>query len=173
MGYKHAVGANEIQDALSILGKFVESSKRLAVVCLGNELRGDDVAGKIVCEQLAGLCGEKLYIVYAGQDAARVIGLALEGYNVLVVDAVVYREGKVGDIVVATTEELSEDDDLLPSTHILSIPRFACYLKSRLLVVGINVNLNNLGLGDQVSEDVVKASHALADLLASILRCRE
>lgn len=60
-----------------------------------------------------------------------------------------------------------------PSTHTIPIKGLADYLESKLLVVGVNVDPDNLGLGDQVSEDVVKASYTLADLLANVLRCGE
>jgi len=162
-----------VQDVLSVLREFVGSSKRLAIVCLGNELRGDDAVGRIVCEQLSSLCSEKLYIVYAGQDAARVIGLVLEGYNVLVVDALVYRGGRIGDIVVATVEELGEDNNPLLSTHTLPIHRFTDYLKHKILVVGVNVDPLNLDLGDEISREAKEASYTLANLLAHILGCRE
>lgn len=36
MGYKHAANVDSVRDILSVLREFVESSKRLAVVCLGN-----------------------------------------------------------------------------------------------------------------------------------------
>jgi len=166
---KHITNTDRLQDIINILREFVLSSKRLAIVCLGNELRGDDAVGKIVCEHLAKLCGKEPYIVYAGQDAARVVGLALEGYNVLVIDAIVYRGGRIGDIVVTTAEDIGENLDLLPSTHTISIRDFSNYLNSKLLIVGVNVNPNNLGLGNQVSKDVEEASHILARLLAKIL----
>jgi len=173
MGYKHAANVDRVRDILSILREFVESRKRLAVVCLGNELRGDDAVGKIVCERLTELCSEKPYIVYAGQDAARIVGLALEGYNVLVVDAIVCGEGGVGDIVIATAEELDEDGGLPPSTHTIPIKVLANYLESKLLVVGVNVDPDNLGLGNKISKEAEEASHTLANLLADILGCRE
>ncbi|ALL00853.1 Hydrogenase 3 maturation peptidase [Pyrodictium delaneyi] len=156
---------------LNIVKDFVDSSRRLAVVCLGNELRGDDIVGKIVCERLSESCDGKIYIVYAGPDAASIIGLALEGYKVLVVDAVIRRKGGIGDIIIATTEELSEDENLLPSTHLLPVSRLARYLGPRLLIVGVNVNPRNLGLGDKASKEVVRAARALADLLAGVLQC--
>ncbi|HIP65402.1 MAG TPA: hypothetical protein EYH08_02610, partial [Pyrodictium sp.] len=115
----------------------------------------------------------KPYIVYAGQDAARIVGLALEGYNVLVVDAIVYGEGGVGDIVIATAEELDEDRGLPPSTHTIPIKVLANYLESKLLVVGVNVDPDNLGLGNKISKEAEEASHTLANLLADILGCRE
>lgn len=156
---------------LNTVKDFVDSGKRLAVVCLGNELRGDDIVGKIVCERLSESCNGKIYIVYAGPDAANIIGLALEGYNVLVVDAVIHRRGGIGDIVIATAEELSEDENLLPSTHLLPVNRLARYLGPRLLIVGVNVNPHNLGLGDKASKEVVRAARALSDLLARALQC--
>jgi len=162
---------DSVRDIISLLRDFIESSGRLAIVCLGNELRGDDAVGKIVCEQLARLCGEKLYIVYAGQDAARVVGLALEGYNVLLVDAIVYGRGRIGDIVVAKVESLAKNNSLLPSTHTISIGEYTRYLKSRVLVVGVNVNPDNLGLGNKISKEVKEASHILVGLLANMLSC--
>ncbi|HID41539.1 MAG TPA: hydrogenase maturation protease [Pyrodictium sp.] len=159
---------------LNTVEDFIDSGRRLAVACLGNELRGDDIVGKIVCERLSESCDGKIYIVYAGPDAASIIGLALEGYNVLVVDAVIRRRGRIGDIgdiIIATAEELSEDENLLPSTHLLPVNKLARYLGPRLLIVGVNVNPHNLGLGDKASKEVVRAARALSDLLARVLQC--
>jgi len=145
----------------------------VAVVCLGNELRGDDVVGKLVCEQLSRLCGDRYYIVYAGQDAGRVVGLALEGYRVLAVDAVVYQAGKPGEIVVASLDDVVEDEGLPDSTHRLQLHRFGRHVGSRILLVGVSVDPGNLGVGVTASRQVVEAAHSLVEALAEALGCRE
>lgn len=145
----------------------------VAVVCLGNELRGDDVVGKLVCEQLSRLCGDQYYIVYAGQDAGRVVGLALEGYRVLVVDAVVYQAGRPGEIIVASLDDVVEDMGLLDSTHRMQLHRFGRHVGSRILLAGVSVDPGNLGVGAAASRRVVEAAHSLVEALAEALGCRD
>ena len=77
----------------------------LAVACLGNPILGDDAFGILVAKELAGLQGADLLSLEEGglDVATRLIPYS----RVLVIDALETSEGKVGEIVRLTAQELA------------------------------------------------------------------
>lgn len=78
---------------------------KLAVACLGNPILGDDAFGLLVARELEGTAGaEVLSLEGGGLDVA----LRLIPYSqVLVIDAIETADGKVGEIVSLTVDELA------------------------------------------------------------------
>jgi hydrogenase maturation protease len=80
-------------------------TQTLAVACLGNPILGDDAFGLLVARELEGTAGaDVLSLEGGGLDVA----LRLISYSqVLVIDAIETADGKVGEIVRLTVDELA------------------------------------------------------------------
>lgn len=78
---------------------------KLAVACLGNPILGDDAFGLLVARELEGTTGaDVLSLEGGGLDVA----LRLVPYSqVLVIDAMETADGRVGEIVPLTVDELA------------------------------------------------------------------
>jgi hydrogenase maturation protease len=77
----------------------------LAVACLGNPILGDDAFGLLVAKELTGLQGADLLSLEGG---GLEVAIKLIPYSkVLVIDALETSEGKVGEIVKLSAQELS------------------------------------------------------------------
>jgi len=78
---------------------------KLAVACLGNPILGDDAFGLLVAKELEGMAAaDVLSLEGGGLDVA----LKLIPYSqVLVIDAIETADGKVGEIVSLTVDELA------------------------------------------------------------------
>jgi hydrogenase maturation protease len=96
----------------------VTLSRRLAVVCLGNPIMGDDAFGILVARRLEGLEGADLLVSEGGgMETAE----GLLGYKeALLIDSVEVAEGKVGDLILVPLEELSALTG--PGGHSLGLP---------------------------------------------------
>jgi len=92
-------------------------TRKMAVVCLGNPILGDDAFGLLVARELEGTVGaDILSLEGGGLDVA----LKLIPYSqVLVVDAIETVAGKVGEMVELTVEELATSKGL--EGHALSL----------------------------------------------------
>jgi len=136
----------------------------VAVVCLGNPLRGDDAFGYLVYRLLRSAGFPALY---AGAAPENVIG-KLSGWKprtVVIVDALL--GGEPGLTIVKLFETVTP---LASTTH--SVPlelllKAAGIDPERVFVVGVGAE--RLGLGDEPSERVRKAAWEAARLLAKVL----
>ena len=136
----------------------------VAVVCLGNPLRGDDAFGYLVYRLLRSAGFPALY---AGAAPENVIG-KLSGWKpriVVIVDALL--GVKPGISVVKLSETVTP---LASTTH--SVPlelllKAAGVDPERVFVVGVGAE--RLGLGDEPSERVRGAAGEAARLLAKVL----
>jgi len=136
----------------------------VAVVCLGNPLRGDDAFGHLVYRLLRNAGFPALY---AGAAPENVIG-KLSGWKpkiVVIVDALL--GGKPEISIVKFSETVNP---LASTTH--SVPlelllKAAGVDPERVFVVGVGAE--RLGLGDEPSERVRRAAGEAARLLAKVL----
>lgn len=143
------------------------------IVCVGNELRGDDAAGLVVGRMLEELGVSDVVIAEGGlENAVSEIG-ERKPRRVLVIDAV--NAGlKPGEFVLLRAEEC--DHGLAPSTHRIPMYMIAEILRKlygveEVWVLGIQVESIDLRMG--LTPKVSEACTKLAELIASVLGVRE
>ncbi len=152
---------------------WLKGFSRLAVVGVGNKLRGDDGAGVLVVERLmdAGLPEEKIRLIVAEVSPENFIGKILEfkPSHVLMVDAAVFG-AEPGALDFFPIEKVS---GIAFSTHRLPLTLLASYLKKSLS--GVKVGLlaiqpKVVGWESPLSSEVLKTVNQAVSLLISLLR---
>lgn len=136
------------------------------VVGVGNDLRGDDVAGLLTARHLRELRPPGISIEEWSGDVARLIEIIAEEEDVILVDAC--RWGRVGQATSISTAEIDTLSGM--SSHGVGIGEALGIARAlgpvaRLRVWGIAGR--SFALGDPVSAAVSRASRRLAVLIAA------
>jgi len=146
-------------------------NSRTLIVGIGNTLKGDDGAGPLICQQLAGRTSAELidaatvpenYIRHIIKKAPR---------NLLIIDAIDFGDSP-GTIKIFKPEQLNS---LVISTHILS-PRIFVDMITQVINVDvyfIGVQPAQTALGQFLSDDIREALQGLAALLVEIFPLEE
>jgi len=153
----------ELREALS--GNFL-------VVCLGNELRGDDAVGKLVADALrdGGLGDRVVYLGTRPEDVARLVERG--GYDRLLFIDAVEAGLSPGSLVVGEVEELEEPPARV-TTHNVPLSLVVAYLRVlvpslKAYLAGIQVRSTEVGSG--ISEEVARAGRELAAAILALAR---
>ncbi len=152
----------ELQTAISQWPK-----AKVAVVGIGNELRGDDAAGLLVARSLVG--DSHCLVIEAGTAPENHTG-ALRRFQpdlVLLIDAAQINQAP-GEIRLF---DLDAVDGFGASTHMLPLALLAQYLQVefRCVVLGIGIQPRSLDFGASLSAEVWSAVAALASGLQTLL----
>lgn len=149
-----------------------DGAPRLAVVGVGQTLRGDDAAGPLVIRRLHGLLDaeERLCLIDAGHAPENCLGpiVRFQPDFILFVDAI------AGDYLPGAVVWLSGEaaEETGGGTHTLSLRTLAEYLTAAtgapVSIVGIQPA--GLALGDPLSPAVAAAVAQVADVLAGYWR---
>jgi len=146
--------------------------KKVAIVGVGNRLRGDDGVGSVIAEQLQSLVGEKVLIIDAETVPENYLGVLLDAKPeiVLFVDAVDFG-GEVGNWTLVPLSVLA---DKIPSTHTVSLKLLGQILESN----GIEswllaIQPNQFGFGLAMSEPVASTAQSLVKILTRSLQVRQ
>lgn len=150
--------------------------RRILVIGLGNDLRGDDGAGLRVVRRLAGRVPESVRLVEAVPDAVALLDLWKGADEVVVVDAM--RSGlPAGTVSTVDIDHSLEDGRLVGESAVSShamglagavaLARALDRLPARLRIHGIEAA--SLDHGAPLSAAVAQAADALADRLATEL----
>ena len=163
---KNAMGTD--QQLFERLSKLRDSAT--VIVGIGNVLKGDDGAGPLVCEQLAGkVCAE---LIDAGTVPENYIQPIIKKapQNLLIIDAIDFGASP-GTISIFEPEQLNSSAF---STHTLS-PRLFADMVCRNIKGGGNVDVYFVGiqpaqtqLGQSISPDVGQAVRRLVRVLTEI-----
>jgi hydrogenase maturation protease len=150
----------------------VVRGRRVAVVGVGNRLRGDDGAGSIVCDRLRGCSLAPVFDAETVPENYLGALIAAAPEIVLFVDAVDHG-GAPGHWCIAPVRELGPR---LESTHAPSLQMLARLLESvgiESWLIGIQPDATLMGtaLSPPVAEAVTRVAEALAAALASALVC--
>ncbi|OGD22334.1 MAG: hydrogenase maturation peptidase HycI [Candidatus Aminicenantes bacterium RBG_13_59_9] len=155
------------------LEKKLMAAPRIAILGVGNSLRGDDAAGGIVVRELKNTVGKrkgrKTLLLDGGEAPESLTGEVrkFDPSHVLIVDAA--RGGhKPGTIYLVDRDEISQDD---LTTHRIPLIFLIGFLEDSLgcRVEVIGIEPKNLDLGEPVSEEVFAAISLLAEELEKIL----
>lgn len=140
---------------------------KLAVVGVGNEMRGDDAVGCYVARRLEGV--EGILVIEAGDVPENYIGLLCE-YKpecIVFVDAVDVG-ADVGSVVIAGADELSSF--AVVSTHGMPLKLLSGYLRreigAEVMLIGIQVG--KTAFNAPMSKEVREAAEAVVELIRSL-----
>ncbi len=138
--------------------------KRSVIMCIGNELRGDDGVALLFYdmlkrdEEVSGIAD----VVKIG--SALTIKPAENAEKIIVIDAVDFG-GEVGEVKVL---ELDDLDEVAGFTHKPSLRIMLGSLNTRdVYIVGIQPK--NLGIGEEISEECLSAYDKVRSVILQIL----
>lgn len=155
----------------ALLARRLEGARRIAVLGIGSELRGDDAAGILVCRKL-----EKLYSnsrqrkvkVFIGETAPENLTGEIKRFcptHLIIVDAIDVRK-RPGSVVFLKPEE---SKGVSFCTHQLPIKILTDYLaqslKCGMIIIGIQAG--QMGFGSLPCAAVSKSAMQVADLINS------
>lgn len=161
----------EEYELLNKLKEVLRESRRVAITCFGKDLRGDDAVGPYICRELMkkGLNN----VVVCDDDIITCLYEAITIYKpltLILIDAVDLSL-KPGTIVLTPLENI-EEVGISTSTHNLPIRTIVEFIKTlvgvdlKTLVIGIQVS--NLDLTQQISEEVIKSANTIVNTLTSL-----
>lgn len=141
------------------------TNNRIAIVGIGNEMRGDDAAGMLIARDLDLRIGNKenLLVIEGGHAPENATG-ELRKFSpdlVLLIDAADMGE-KVGSIALIPMEQI---DGISASTHSLPLSMLARYLTLELncAVALLGIQPGSVEMGAAVSDEVNQAVGDIAE----------
>ncbi|MHC1579459.1 MAG: hydrogenase 3 maturation endopeptidase HyCI [Candidatus Alkanophagales archaeon] len=162
-------GSSELESTLIAR---LKGARSVVVFGVGNELRGDDAAGRLVAERLEGFeCGIAVRSFAVGVAPENFTGVlrGLKPSHVVIVDAADFG-GRAGDVRVIGEDEIMEG---APSTHTVSLGVLAKYIRMRygceVVVIGIQPKtLSGTGVSPEVRAGVEALVTSLKKVFSSI-----
>jgi hydrogenase 3 maturation protease len=153
-----------------LLNQSTSENKRIAIVGIGNEMRGDDAAGMLVVHSL-GLrvaSSEHLWIIEGGHAPENATG-ELRKFSpdlVLLIDAADMGEA-AGSIALIPMEQI---DGISASTHSLPLSMLARYLTLELNceVALLGIQPKSVEMGELVSDEVNQAVSAIVEEISTL-----
>lgn len=132
-------------------------------------MRKDDRIGLIICEDLISKGYDAVLCEYGLENCVSTI-IEKKPKGLLIIDAVLSINDSPGTIVLASEDEVVEKISLA-TTHNIPVSLTLRVLREKLsmekaYVLGINVG--DLGLGLEVSDEVLRAGKLLVELLSSV-----
>ena len=153
-----------VRELAECLAAFVVPST--AIVCIGNDMRGDDGVGPAVAERLAGRVPWKLFDTQTAPESFLMKIAAAEPESVLLIDAIVF-DAPPGAVQLFRPEELAGQG---PSTHgpapTAFLEALAMVHPCRLAVLGIRPGRTELDQG--ISEPVAAAVDRVVSALVRL-----
>lgn len=151
---------------------FGEGEVRVAILGVGNPIRGDDAVGPKVIELLESKDLKNVLLVNTESVPEAFTG-KVEKFNpthVLLVDAANFRSFP-GDIKIITGKQIGGQ---VISTHSLPLNIFITYIEKSLgvNVILIGIQPVSINLGEPISEPVEKAALCVANIIYQILSKR-
>jgi hydrogenase 3 maturation protease len=141
--------------------------KRVAVIGVGNRMRGDDGVGSVIAERLQELAKGSLLVIDAETVPENYLGVLLDSKPevALFIDAVDFG-GEVGEWALVPLSVLG---DKVPTTHTVSLKLLGQILESNgteCLLLAIQPK--QIGFGAPMSEEVASAAERIVQMLAQV-----
>lgn len=163
----------EARNLAEALAKELDAFKRLVVLGIGNELRGDDIAGVLVVKKLKKVLKDlkNVLIVNCGTTPENFLSKvkAFSPSHVLVIDAIDFK-GEPGSVTLYEAEkEMIESI----STHRLPVSLAKAYLEKSGLEIKfflIGIQPQNILLGARISHEVKEAVEMIIKILEKIIK---
>lgn len=151
------------------LEEAVQGFKRISIIGVGSEIRGDDRVGLYVAEKLKKeVLGARCEVLIGGTTPENLSGTLRRSKpsHVLLIDAA--SAGKApGTISIIYPSQIS---GVSFSTHSFSLETLADYLKqtigARTIIIGIEPK--NLDLTEEMSDEVLKAGDEVIKIISSL-----
>lgn len=148
---------------------FIKDSRKIAILTIGNPLRGDDAAGVVVGKKLKGNVGVDVFIGETAPESY-VIKIVDSGYShVIIIDTAVMSHPP-GSIFVVDKNRIVEG---IMTTHSIPISLIVDFLEAnniKTLIIGIQPKNTDFVRG--LSEEVENAVNKLVDILSKLLTKR-
>ncbi len=145
------------------------TDRKVVVVGVGNALRGDDALGVVLAERLEGKVGATVFHAYDVPENYAVRASALKPDVILLLDA-------ANALLPPGSVRLAVAEDLPPVpgvSHRPSLEMFAAYVRldsgAETYLVGVQPNLNQIGMGDDMSEEALHAIDLIEQVLLDVL----
>ena len=143
--------------------------RKVVLMGVGNELRGDDGIGVLLAECLVGRAGPPVFVTFDLPEDYAVTVSDLRPEVVLVLDAADFG-GEPGQARIFRAQDIPPTPGV---THRPSLEMLARFLEldagAETWVLGVQPDMTRVGLGDQMSEPVAHALAELEALLAALL----
>jgi hydrogenase maturation protease HycI len=141
--------------------------KRVAVIGVGNRMRGDDGVGSVIAERLQELAKGSLLVIDAETVPENYLGVLLDSKPevALFIDAVDFG-GEVGEWALVPLSVLG---DKVPTTHTVSLKLLGQILESNgteCLLLAIQPK--QIGFGAPMSEEVASVAERIVQMLAQV-----
>jgi hydrogenase 3 maturation protease len=141
--------------------------RRVAIVGVGNRMRGDDGVGSVIAERLQELAKGSLLIIDAETVPENYLGVLLDSKLevALFVDAVDFG-GEVGEWALVPLSVLG---DKIPTTHTVSLKLLGQILESNgIECLLLAVQPKQIGFGAPMSEEVATSAEKIVQMLAQV-----
>jgi hydrogenase 3 maturation protease len=154
----------------TILKKKLKDAKKIAVIGIGSELRGDDVAGLLVVEELKKIKNLRLKVFFGSTAPENLTGeiIKYKPTHIIIVDSTDMGQ-KAGSIMLIDPEKVG---GVSFSSHMLPVKMMVDYLleslKCEIIIIGIQPKV--LVFGGTISEEVKKSTKQISDAIRQILQ---
>lgn len=143
--------------------------RRVVVMGVGNELRGDDGFGVVLAERLEGRVPQRIFVTFDLPEDYAVKVADLRPEIVLVLDAADFG-GEPGEARLIRAQDIPPTPGV---THRPSLEMLARFLEldagAQTWVLGVQPQMDRVGLGDEMGVPVARALGALESLLLEVL----
>ncbi|MEM1607468.1 MAG: hydrogenase maturation peptidase HycI [Candidatus Bathyarchaeia archaeon] len=151
------------------LKAWLRDCSRLAILGIGNALRGDDALGPELVERLKGKLPKSVWLLDVGVAPENSLGFIrrLKPSHVLLIDAADFG-GKPGEIRLISPEQIS---GVVLSTH--SMPLYILaelinrYVGAKVMLLGVEPK--SLNLGEDLSPEVKKSIEVCSKILLEVI----
>lgn len=154
------------------LEDFIEDHGKIMIICIGNDMRGDDGVGPLVAGQIEGLSDEnsEVTVVNTGTVPENYTGLIrkVQPSHIIFIDAVEMKMAP-GDIKLVQKDEIA---NYSISTHAMPLSFMIKYIEtftdSSVLLIGIQPK--NMVLYEDISDEVKIGAEELTKILRHVFR---
>jgi hydrogenase 3 maturation protease len=145
------------------------AGRKIVLMGVGNELRGDDAFGVMLAERIEHRVAPKIFVTHDLPEDYAVKAADLRPDLVIVLDAMDFR-GQPGEAHLVAARDVPPNPGV---THRPSLEMMARFLEldagADTWVLGVQPDMAHVGVGDEMSEPVARAVNELEALLLDLL----
>lgn len=145
------------------------AGRKVVLMGVGNELRGDDAFGVWLAERIEHRVAPKVFVTHDLPEDYTVKAADERPDIVLVLDAIDFH-GEPGEVHLVAAKDVPPTPGV---THRPSLEMMARFLEldvgADMWVLGVQPRMDSVGVGDEMSEPVTRALNALEALLLELL----
>jgi hydrogenase 3 maturation protease len=157
------------------LKEFLSNAERISILCVGNEIKGDDAAGIIVSEEVAAHLPKNVFLFIGGSLPENYTGpiRKKKPTHVLLVDAAEFEDGDIGDYGLFDPEQIQQFSF---TTHSLPLSVFIDFLRksssstdnvAQFKVIGIKPKVTEID--DEITPEVEQGAKEVSKILIEVL----